>query len=59
MKGEQARLEGNELSEMMWSIRPLVSRGYEVADGEGTALDNGLFDFTPETMDETFTRILK
>jgi hypothetical protein len=57
MKEEQVRLEGNELSEMMWSIRPLVSSGYGVADGEGTALDNGLFDFTPERMDETFTRI--
>jgi hypothetical protein len=54
---EQARLAGNELSEMMWSIRPLVASGFGVADGAGSMLDNGLFDFTPETIDETFRRV--
>jgi hypothetical protein len=58
-KEEEARQSGNELREMMWSIRPLVASGYGVADGIGTSLDNGLFDFTPETMDETFKRVYK
>ena len=53
---EQARLAGDELGEMMWSIRPLVASGYGVADGAGK-LDNGLFDFCPETAEETFQRV--
>lgn len=55
-KQDQARLAGDELAEMMWSIRPLVASGYGVADGTGE-LDNGLFDFRPETMEQTFQRI--
>ena len=56
-KEEQARLAGDEeLAEMMWSIRPLVASGYGVADGNGP-LDNDLFGFRPETVDETFRRV--
>lgn len=55
-KQEQARLAGDELGEAMWSIRPLVASGYGVADGTGE-LDNGLFDFRPETVEETFRRV--
>jgi hypothetical protein len=55
-KQEQARLAGDELGEMMWSIRPLVAIGYGVADGAGK-LDNDLFDFRPETAEKTFQRV--
>jgi NmrA-like family len=55
-KQEQARLAGDELGEMMWSIRPLVASGYGVADGNGE-LDNRLFDWRPETVEETFQRV--
>lgn len=57
-KQEEARRAGDELGEMMWSIRPLVASGYGVADGDGSGrLDNGLFGFTPETVEETFRRV--
>ena len=55
---EKARLAGDELGEMMWSIRPLVASGYGIADGNGE-LDNDLFGFWPETVEETFQRIYK
>ena len=32
-KEELAKKDGDELREMMWSIRPLVASGYGVADG--------------------------
>jgi hypothetical protein len=54
---EQARVEGDEEAEIMWSIRPLIASGFGVADGEGRELDNGLFDFRAETMEETFKRV--
>jgi len=54
---DQARLRGDEQQEMMLAIRPLVASGYAVADGDGTELDNGLFDFRPETLTETFERV--
>ncbi|KIW31733.1 uncharacterized protein PV07_03331 [Cladophialophora immunda] len=53
---EQARANEDDLSEMMYSIKPLLASGYGVADGVGK-LDNGLFDFKPETPRETFTRV--
>lgn len=57
-KQDEARHAGDELGEMMWSIRPLVASGYGVADGDGSGrLDNGLFGFTPETVEETFRRV--
>ena len=59
VKEEQARLVGDEHAEMMWSIKPLIASGFGVADGAGAKLDNGLFDFTPETMNETFKRMYK
>jgi hypothetical protein len=60
MKEERAKLEGGEIGEMMWSIRPLIASGLGVTDGvPGSKLDNELFDFTPETMVETFDRLYK
>lgn len=57
---KQARSDGDELGEVVWSIRPLVASGYGVADGvPGSKLDNELFDFTPETMEETLVRLFK
>jgi hypothetical protein len=56
-KEEQARLDGDEGAEMQWSIRPLIASGFGVADGEGQGLDNALFDFRPETVEETFKRV--
>ena len=59
-KQRQAKAQGDELGEMMWSIRPLIASGYGVADGSrGANIDNGLFDFIPETMEETFARLFK
>lgn len=52
---EKARQQGDEAGEMFWSIRTLPASGYGVADGAGS-LDNGLFDFTPESQTETFKR---
>ena len=59
VKQEQARLAGDDLSEMMWSIKPLVASGFGIADGAGSKLDNGLFDFKPESMQDTFERVYK
>jgi hypothetical protein len=42
---------------MMWSIRPLIGSGFGIADGDGAKLDNDLFDFLPETLEETFKRV--
>ena len=57
-KEELAKKHGDELGEMMWSIRPLVASGYGVADGApGSNLDNELFDFKPETVEETLNRL--
>jgi hypothetical protein len=56
-KEEQARLAGDEEVEMQCSIRPLIASGFGVADGEGKGLDNALFDFRPETVEETFKRV--
>jgi hypothetical protein len=54
---EQARVQGDEESEMMWSVRPLIASGFGVAGGQGKELDNGLFDFRAETVEETFRRV--
>jgi hypothetical protein len=60
VKEEQAKLEGDEIGEMMWSIRPLIASGFRAADGVlRSKLDNEQFDFTPETMVETFDRHYK
>ena len=57
-KEENARLKGDEVAEMMWSIRPLLASGFGVADGVlNPTLNNELFDFTPESMEMTFKRI--
>lgn len=60
MKEEQAKLEGDEIGEMMWFISSLIASGFRAADGVlGSKLDNEQFDFTPETMEETFDRLYK
>jgi hypothetical protein len=56
-KEEQARLAGDEGAEMQCSIRPLIASRFGVADGEGKGLDNAIFDFKPETLEETFKRV--
>ena len=58
-KADEARRAGDELGEMMWSIRPLVASGFGVADPhpDGRGLDNGLFGFRPETVEQTFRRV--
>lgn len=56
-KQEEARVAGDEVGETVWSIKPLLAGGHGVADGRGETLDNGLFDFVPETLEETFERI--
>ncbi|OAL24910.1 hypothetical protein AYO20_10615 [Fonsecaea nubica] len=55
---EQARVDEDDLSEMMYSIKPLLASGYGVADGVGE-LDNELFDWKPETPRETFARVFR
>lgn len=57
VKEEEARLDGDDAGEMAWSVRPLIASGFAVADPEGTKLDNALFDFTPETIAETLSRV--
>ena len=58
-KEEKARLDGDTLGEMMWSIRPLLASGFGVADGTpGSRLDNELFDFIPESIEATFARMI-
>jgi len=60
VKEEKAKLAGDEIGEMMWSIRPLIASVFGVADGVlGSKLNNELFDFTPKTMVETFDRFYK
>jgi len=58
-KQEQARLARDEDVEMMWNVRPLVASGFVIADGEGKKLNNGIFDFRPETIEETFMRVCR
>ena len=58
-KEDEARRGGDEVGEIMWSIRPLVASGFgvAVADADGRGLDNRLFGFRPETVEETFRRV--
>ena len=59
-KEKELKEAGDELGEVMWSIRPLIASGYGVADGApGSSLDNELFDFKPESMEEAFSRLFK
>lgn len=55
-KEEQARVNGEDWPEMMYSIKTLLASGHGLADGVGK-LDNGLFDFEPEQPRETFERV--
>ena len=55
---ERARLNGDALGELMWSIRPLIASGYGVADGAPESmLDIAQFDFEPESVEKTFKRL--
>jgi hypothetical protein len=55
---EQSRLVGDDLGEMMSSIKPLLASGYGVADGVG-ALNNDLFSFEPEDPEKVFRRVFE
>ncbi len=55
-KEEGARLSGDDVQEMMYSIKPLLTSGAGVADGTGE-LDNHLFQFEPEHPVQTFQRL--
>ena len=50
----EARRRGEELEEMMWSVKPLAASGFGRVPGR---VDNELFDFTPETALQTFQRV--
>ncbi len=54
-KQEEARLARDDLTEMMFSIKPLLGSGFGVADGTDP-LDNDLFNFKPEQPVDTFRR---
>ena len=42
-KEKQAKLNGDELGEVMWSFRPLIASGFGVADGAREV--SGMMDF--------------
>lgn len=57
-KEEKASLDGDDVGEMLLSIRALLASGSGVADGvPASRLDNGLFDFLPESTETTFGRL--
>jgi hypothetical protein len=59
-KQEEARLAGDDVMESVYSIKPLLAGGHGVADGaKGSKVDNGLFQFVPETPAETFGGIFR
>jgi hypothetical protein len=55
-KQEEARLRGDDDSEMMYSIKTLLASGFGVADGAGE-LNNKQFDFKPEHPRATLRRV--
>ena len=55
-KQEEARINGDDLQEMMYSIKSLLASGFGVADGVGD-LDNCAFDIQPEQPEQTFRRV--
>jgi hypothetical protein len=57
-KEEEARVNDNDLDEMVYSIKTLLASGYGVADGVGE-LDNHLFDVKPEQPLGTLRRVFQ
>lgn len=57
-KENEAREAGEDVQEMMFSIKPLLASGYGVADGTGK-LDNDAFKFEPEHPVRTFRRLFQ
>jgi hypothetical protein len=55
-KQEEARINVNDLQEMMYSIKSLLASGFGVADGV-RGLDNSIFDIRPEQPEQTFNRV--
>jgi hypothetical protein len=55
-KQEEARIAGDDRTEMMYSIKVLLASGFGVADGTGS-LDNASFDVQPEYPVDTFRRV--
>lgn len=55
-KEEEARVKGEDVEEMAYSIKTLLASGYGVADGVGE-LDNLMFDVKPEQPLDTFRRV--
>jgi hypothetical protein len=55
-KEEACRTRGDDVGEMMFSIKPLLASGFGIADGVGP-LDNHRFDFEPEQPETVFRRV--
>ncbi|KAF3070102.1 hypothetical protein Trihar35433_4056 [Trichoderma harzianum] len=53
-KQDEARKNGDEVAELMWSVKPLAASGNGIVPGE---LDNDKFSFRPESVKETFKRV--
>jgi len=54
-KEEEARKKGDEEQEMLWSFIPFASSGFAIVPGP---LDNDKFSFKPESVRETFIRVI-
>ncbi|RFU81047.1 isoflavone reductase family [Trichoderma arundinaceum] len=53
-KQEEARRSGDEVAELMWSVKPLAASGNGIVPGQ---LDNDRFSFRPESVKDTFKRV--
>ena len=53
---ERARKAENEDEELAWSLRTLGASGFAIVPDP---LDTSRFDFTPETVRETFKRVFQ
>ncbi|UKZ83024.1 hypothetical protein TrVFT333_010825 [Trichoderma virens FT-333] len=53
-KQDEARKSGDEVAELMWSVKPLAASGNGIVPGQ---LDNDKFSFRPESVKETFKRV--
>jgi hypothetical protein len=51
----EAKEQGDDKSEMMWSVKPLAASGFGIVVGGG--VDNEKYSFKPETVRETFERV--
>lgn len=53
-KQDEARKSGDEVAELIWSVKPLAASGNGIVPGQ---LDNDKFSFRPESVKETFKRV--